>query len=476
MKFNAIFKRFRGGNVTNLAGGRAFAESPKSELVAILLTSQLEDQFYRSGQATVDRLKELIAAEPDKEFVAKAAVYARHEAGMRSVSHLVASELARSVKGEQWTRRFFEKVVRRPDDVLEILACHLAMYGRPIPNALKKGLGAALARFDEYQVAKYRRESAEIKLVDAVNLLHPPNSDALRKLVRDELAPAETWEVKLTQAGTAGANGQEAEELKAAAWAELIRSRKIGYFALLRNQRNILAQAPEVVDEVLSLLADETLIRKSLVLPFRYLTALEALEAGNLPRAGEVVEALSEAVDKSLANVPVFAGRTLVALDGSGSMQGQPLKIGALFASVLLKASSADMMIFSDDAKYLTVNRRDSTLTLAKVIESKAPGRGTNFHAVFEMANKAYDRIILLSDMQGWMGGAAPTAVFEKYKRRTGASPKVFSFDLQGYGTLQFPERDIFCLSGFSEKTLEMLKFLESDKSTLIRKIEDVQL
>lgn len=476
MKFNALLKRFREGNATNLAGGKAFAESQKTELVSILLTSQLEDQFYRSGDATAERLKQLIAAEPDKKFVAKAAVYARQEAGMRSVSHLVASELVRSVKGEQWTKRFLEKVVRRPDDVLEILACYLATYGRPIPNALKKGLGAALARFDEYQVAKYRRESAEIKLVDAVNLLHPPNSEALGKLVHDKLAPAETWEVKLTQAGAEAADKDEAEVLKADAWAELIRSRKLGYFALLRNLRNILAQAPEVVDEVLSLLVDDTLIRKSLVLPFRYLTALEALEAGNLPRAGEVIAALSEAVDKSLANVPVFAGRTLVALDGSGSMQGKPLKVGALFASVLLKANATDLMIFSDDANYLTANRRDSTLTLAKVIESKAPGRGTNFHAVFEMANKAYDRIILLSDMQGWMGGLAPTAAFEKYKRRTGASPKVFSFDLQGYGTLQFPERDIFCLSGFSEKTLEMLKFLECDKSALIRKIEEVQL
>ncbi len=301
-----------------------------------------------------------------------------------------------------------------------------------------------------------------------MNLLHPPNSDALRKLVRDELAPAETWEVKLTQAGSA--TGGEAEVLKAAAWAELIRSRKIGYFALLRNLRNILAQAPEVVDDVLGLLVDESLIRRSLVLPFRYLTALDALEAGSLPRAGEVVEALSEAVDKSLANVPVFAGRTLVALDGSGSMQGRLLKSGALFASVLLKANAADVMIFSDDAKYLTVNRRDSTLTLAKVIESKAPGSGTNFHAIFEMANKAYDRIILLSDMQGWMGGAAPTAAFEKYKRpyRSGAEGLLVRF--AGYGSLQFPERDIFCLAGFSDKTLEMLKFLESDKSALIRR------
>lgn len=473
MKFNALLKRFREGNTTNFAGGQAFSESPKTELVSILLTSQLEDQFYRSAQQTTVRLKELVSQAADKAFVAKAAVYARNEAGMRSVSHLVAGELAHSVKGEKWTKRFYEKVVRRPDDVLEILAYYLALYGRPVPNALKKGLGEALARFDEYQVSKYRRESAELKLIDAVNLLHPPHSEPLRKLVRGELGPAETWEAKLTQAGAKAENGEEAEALKSAVWEELIRSRKLGYFALLRNLRNILEQAPQVVDEALRLLVDENLIRKSLVLPFRFLTALEA---GNLPRAGEAVEALNDAVDKALANVPQFEGRTLVALDGSGSMNGKPLKIGSLFASVLVKANRADLIVFSNDAQYVTVNRRDSTLTVANSIAAKAPNGGTNFHAVFQAANRSYDRIVLLSDMQGWIGDAAPTQTFEAYKRRYKAAPKVYSFDLQGYGTLQFPERDVFCLAGFSDKTLETLKFLESDKSALIAKIEAVEL
>ncbi len=476
MKFNALLKRFREGNTINLAGGQAFAETPQIELASILLTSQLEDQFYRSSSQTVARLKSLIAGMADKAFVARATVYARNEAGMRSASHLVAAELARSVKGEKWTKRFYEKVIRRPDDVLEILACYLATHGRPLPNALKKGLGAALARFDEYQLAKYRRDAAELKLVDAVNLLHPPHSEPLRKLMRGELAAPETWEVKLTQAGTIAGNAEEAEALKSNAWEALIRSRKLGYFALLRNLRNILEQAPQAVDEALKLLVDETLIRKSLVLPFRYVTALDALEAGNLPRSGEAIEALNDAVDKALANVPKFAGSTLVALDGSGSMSGKPMKIGSLFAAVLAKANKVDLMVFSEKAQYISVNRRGSTLAVAKAIASKAPNGGTNFHAVFEQANRAYDRVVLLSDMQAWMGYAAPTKAFETFKRRHAASPKVYSFDLQGYGSLQFPEREVYCLAGFSDKTLEMLQFLESDKSALINRINAVEI
>ena len=149
MKFNRMLKRLQSGNNINLAGGRAFTQSPKDELVSILLTATLGDQFYRSGDTTAARVQELVAATEDKTFVAKAAIYARKQAGMRSVSHLVAAEIAHSVKGAPWTKRFYDRVVHRPDDVLEILACYIALRKRPIPNALKKGVGAALARFDE---------------------------------------------------------------------------------------------------------------------------------------------------------------------------------------------------------------------------------------------------------------------------------------------------------------------------------------
>lgn len=477
MKFNTLLKRAMRGSTTNLAGGRAFTQSPKDEFVSILLTATLDDQFYRSGDATTVRLKELIALTGDKAFAAKAAIYARTKAGMRSGSHLVAAELARAVKGASWTKRFYDRVVHRPDDALEILSCYLATYARPIPNALKKGLGAALARFDEYQLAKYRRDSAELKLVDAVNLLHPPHSEPLRKLVRGELAPAETWETKLTQAGARGEDEEEVAALKGAAWDDLIASRKLGYFALLRNLRNILEQAPQCVDAALAMLVDKRLIAKSLVLPFRYLTALEAVQASGLPRAGDVLAALSDAADAALANVPRFEGRTLVALDGSGSMNGRPLAVGALFAAVLAKANAgATVMVFSNDAEFVALNRRDSTLTLARQIAGRAPKGGTNFHAIFQRAKSACERIVILSDMQGWIGHDAPTATFAAYKQRTAADPRVFSFDLAGYGTLQFPERNVFCLAGFSDKALQTMRFLEEDKGALLREIEAIEL
>jgi 60 kDa SS-A/Ro ribonucleoprotein len=157
-------------------------------------------------------------------------------------------------------------------------------------------------------------------------------------------------------------------------------------------------------------------------------------------------------------------------------MQGRPMKIGSLFAATLAKASEADVLLFSDNAKYVAINKRDSTLTVADRLARNAKFAATNFHCVFETANRAYDRIIILSDMQAWIGHNAPVRTFAAYKKKYQADPRVFSFDLQGYGTLQFPERNIYCLAGFSDKTMDTLKYLDSDKQALIREIETIGL
>lgn len=77
---------------TNLAGGEAYSESPKLELVSLVLTSLVQDQFYRKADESLDVLRKLIP-QAGPEFAAKAAIYARNEYGLRSISHVVAGEL-----------------------------------------------------------------------------------------------------------------------------------------------------------------------------------------------------------------------------------------------------------------------------------------------------------------------------------------------------------------------------------------------
>jgi len=209
------------------------------------------------------------------------------------------------------------------------------------------------------------------------------------------------------------------------------------------------------------------------VYPFQFLAALDVLKQGNLAGADRVMDALNQAVDHALANVPHFEGATLVALDSSGSMAGRPQTIGSLFAAVLVKASGADLMLFSDDARYVTLNRRDTTLTAAASIPFISGG--TNFHAIFQRANRAYDRVIVLSDMQGWIGGGAPNASLAEYQRKHAAAPRIFSFDLKDYGTLQFPQERVTCLAGWSDRVFDIMHKLDRDPSALVREVEAVE-
>lgn len=459
----------------NLAGGEAYIESPKLELVSLLLTSFVKDQFYRSSDESLQRLNQLIDAIPDKKFIAKSAIYARNKFGMRSISHVVAGEIARRVKGEPWTKNFFEQVIHRPDDMTEILAYYYAKVGKNEPNALKKGFAKAIAKFDEYQIAKYKKDGSDVSLIDIVNLVHPKNTPAISALIKGTLKAPETWEVKLTQAGQKAENDEDKEALKSQAWEELIKTKKIGYFALLRNLRNILEGAPQVINEALELLCDEKLIANSLVLPFRFVTALEEISKLSGPDARKTIQALNDAVDISCKNVPKFEGSTLVALDTSGSMDGQPRQIGSLFAAILCKSNSADFMHFNSDAWYVNYNPSDSVLSLQQMMNRLDSG-GTNMRAVFDEANRAYDRIIILSDMQSWMGYDTPTGELHLYKARFGADPRVYSFDLAGQGTLQFPEKNVFCLAGFSDKTFDIIKLMEQDRNALINEIEKVEI
>jgi len=456
--------------VTNLAGGEAFSQTPELEFVSILLTSFAQNQFYQKEETGFDRLESLLP-KINPEFAAKAIVYGRTKFGMRSISHVAAVKLGGFLKGNPCAKGFYNSVVYRPDDITEILS-----YAKgKMTHAMKAGLAKAFDKFDGYQLAKYRGEGKGFSLVDAANILHPTpvdkNAKALASLIAGTLKSEDTWEAKLSEAGKA----EDAAEAKSDAWKELILTRKIGYFALLRNLRNIIEQAPEVLDQALEMLVDEKLIRKSLVLPFRFTTAFE--EINKLDSSQEVratVKALNQAVDIACANVPKFDGRTLVVLDVSGSMNGKPAQIGSLFAAVLVKSNDCDLILFQENAKYVNVNSSDSVITIANSV--KFSSGGTNFHAIFQTANKAYDRIIILSDMQGWMGGNSPVSTFNQYKQKLKADPFVYSFDLQGYGSMQFPQHNVYALAGFSEKVFDIMKLMEQDKKALINEINSVVL
>ena len=467
---------------TNLAGGQAYQQSNELELVSILLTSFVSDQFYRQSGDTLDRVKTLLD-KVNPKFAAKTAIFARDKFGMRSITHALAGELTSKLGGHEWSKDFYDKVVVRVDDMTEIMSYYLENKtdkSKPkFPNALKKGFASAFDKFDNYQIAKYKNENKEVKLIDIVNLVHPvptnSNKDALSKLVAGNLKSTDTWESKLSKAGQEASNEEELTQLKSDAWGELLTTRKIGYFALLRNLRNIINQAPQFVGLACDLLVDEKMIKSSRVLPFRFATAYEEIsKLGSSSEVRKVMTALHQALDISSVNIPKFDGETLVVLDVSGSMSGKPSEIASLFGAMLAKANNCDVMTFATSASYKSYNPMDSILTIRNGF--RFSGGGTNFKDIFLKANKKYDRVIILSDMQGWMGYTTPASEFNLYKKKFNCNPYVYSWDLAGLGTMQLPESNVFALAGFSDKVFDIMKWLETDRNTLYKMIDEIEI
>lgn len=468
----------------NLAGGEAYKASNELALVSLLLTSFVNDQFYRSSGDTLKELKSLMSKIDNKEFIAKSAIFARDKFGMRSITHALAAELTSEIGGQEWGKEFYNKVVGRVDDMSEILSYYIDFKtdkkNPKFPNALKKGFAKAFDKFDNYQLSKYKSENKEVKLVDIVNIVHPNpterNSDALRQLVKNELKSTGTWEAKLSQAGQDASSKEELAQLKTDAWSSLIKERKIGYFALLRNLRNILTQSPELINDACELLTDERMIKKSKVLPFRFTTAYDEIsKVGSSKDVRTILMAINKAIEISVDNVPSFEGETLVVLDTSLSMRNAKVaEIASLFASILVKKNNCDILSFDRDARYLGYNPMDSLVTIRDGFNFT--GTGTNFKSIFQTANKKYDRIIILSDMQGWIGYRSPSGEFNQYKSKFDANPFVYSLDLAGYGTLQLPENNVFALAGFSDKVFDIMSLMESDKRALYNEINEISL
>lgn len=492
--------------VENYSGNKAYQKSSELELVSILLTSFIDDQFYRNGNETVNRISMCLES-VDPIFAAKAAIFARNEFGMRSVTHVLASELSKYASGKSWAKEFYNKIIRRPDDMLEIVSFYLSKGNKSLPNSMKKGFAKAFERFDGYQLAKYKSTDKKVSLVDLVNMVHPkpvenngyisvnaneyskktgkaiPTSsemieiNSLDALMNGFLKSEGTWEAELSNAGKVASDENQKSLLKNKVWNDLISTKKIGYFAALRNLVNVIEQSPESVDLFCNFITDENSIKKSLVFPFRYMTAVEEVSKIGNSHSRKVSTALEKAIEISCSNVPKFSGETCVIFDRSASMNSSngrsiPTKVGSVFAAILSKVNNADLILFGTDARYENYNPSDSVKTLSENF-SKVKLGNTKFQKFFELLNKKYDRLIILSDGEANGQLRSSQSYLSAYRNKYSCDPWVYNFDLAGYPTVQFNGGKVINLAGFSEKVFNLMKAAEEDQNVLINNIKN---
>lgn len=496
MRFN--FLKNKQNTVTNHEGAMAFGLNQQLELYTAVATAALTDNFYEKAEAALQRLRELVTKN-DAEFVAKLAVHAREEMYLRSVPIVLTVELARQHNGDGLVSALTARIVQRADEITELLAYYATANERKsekqlnrLSKQLQKGLADAFNRFDEYQFAKYDRNTA-VKLKDALFVVHPKAKDEVQqalfdKIVKNELETPYTWEVELSALGKqkydTNTLRQQAVQAK---WEELIFSKRIGYMALLRNLRNILEAevSNEALNRICSYLSNANAVANSRQLPFRFLSAyreVRELKSGNV---GQVLDALEEAVLQTAANIAGYDQNTrvVIAADVSGSMQTavsakskvQRFDIGLMLA-MLLQSRCGNVMtgMFGNTWKVLNMPKRSVLSNVTEFHRREGEvGYATNGYLVIEDLLKrkiAVDKVMMFTDCQLWNsnGSTSISDLWKKYKQMV-PEAKMYLFDLAGYGNtpLNVMRSDVYLISGWSDKVFDVLNAIEKGQDAL---------
>lgn len=476
MKFN-IFKR---NAVTNYEGAKAYNLTPEVELYAAVVTAGLSNTFYEKGETRLSRIVELMSKN-DPEFIAKLAVYARNQMYMRSVPLVLAVELAKLNNNNGMVYKTVKGVVKRADEITELLAYYQLANKRTgvkklnkLSKQMQKGLAEAFNAFDEYQFAKYNRD-AEVKLRDALFLVHPKAKNEVQqtlfnKIASNELAVPFTWETELSALGQVKfENASKREEAFKNKWEELIDSGKLGYMALLRNLRNILEAGVSSghVLKVCDTLSNEKAVLNSKQLPFRFLAAYREIKTLNSSFVTLVLNALEDAVRISVNNLKGFDERTsvLIACDVSGSMQ-KPISarskilmydIGLMLAMLLQsKCKNVISGMFGDVWKIVNMPSRSVLSNVNEYYRREGEvGYSTNGYLVIDdlvKRNVTIDKVIMFTDCQLWDSRFGKSHLEKSWSTYKSIAPnaKLYLFDLAGYGNtpLSIQRNDVHLIAG----------------------------
>lgn len=472
----------------NAAGTPAFDRNNiKQDIVNVVLTSMLSgNSFYETEAERLKRI-EVLCSEPEISlFVAKAMVYTRTVGNLRSISHFLAILLTENAKGTDYLRHALVKSFQRLDDLSECLALWNSRNpGKMVPNSLRRAFKDRLEKSSAYELKKYEAKNSSVKLRDVVKLSRPNpeltgDSDLFKKLIESRLPKIQTAQT---------VNAESTGVSRADNYKSMLREKKLGYMAALKNIKNIIQAGAdeETIDLLCEFLRNEKACLNSKCLPFRYIDAYNEIKSLNSTGIDIfLIKKLSLAIEDgfriSSRNIGITepGEKVAILLDESGSMYGEPFNIGkSLMASMLtgLDKSSTIGYLWARDAREISVNGSPFDF----IDRVRAHGGGTNLGSAFDELIKTgtkVDKIVVFTDEEQTYFGDLPSMV-RKY-RKISPGVKILFWNLKGYsgGTPLKLSDSILEVSGFSDKLLEvagaMLKF--GDLNYLVNEIEKIEL
>ena len=476
----------------NEAGGPAYALSSKHQLAQYAATGCLNRTFYATAAEQLKQVLDL-CADVDAEFIAKTAVFCRERGYMKDMPALLCAVL--SVKDRELLNIVFPRVIdngKMLRNFVQIIRS--GMVGR-------KSLGTAPKRLvrewldARHPAALFKANvGQDPSLTDIVKMVHPKPKDEAREALfgyfigRDYAFDALPELVRNFEAFKKGDSLEvpdvpfqmlTALPLSTAEWTAIARRAPWQMTRMNLNtfaRHGVFAQ-PGMANLIANRLRDPQAIANARAFPYQLLVAYAMAEANNdMPKV--VCEALQDAMEIALANVPSIDGQVYVCPDVSGSMSSPAtgmrkgattavrcIDVAALVAAaVLRKNPRAEVLPFECDVVKINLNPRDSVMTNASKL-ARVGGGGTNCSAPLAKLNRhkaVGDLVIFISDYESWVDagrgrGTATMSEWSAFKQRN-RNARLVCIDVQPYKTVQATEReDILNVGGFSDQVFDLV-------------------
>ena len=509
---SALAKFLPRADTVNEAGGAAYVYGPQAKLAQLAATGTLGDGFYARAQAQLADVLEAARA-VDAGWVAKCAIHARRSGAMKDMPALLTALL--TTADPDLSVPVFRRVIdngRMLRTFVQIMRSgqtgRTSLGSRP-KRLVREWLDTASIR----QLMQAATGTAP-SLADIVKMVHPaPPSPERRAFygwligkpydvaaLPPEIAGFEAWKADRSQPlPDVPFEWLTAFPLPAEEWAVL--AGRMGWQALRMNLNTLARhgafQVEGVTQTVAARLADVAALAAVRPMPYQLLTALHQVSEG-VPLA--VQAALEQALELSLATVPVLPGRVVVCPDVSGSMSSpvtgyrkgatsavRCIDIAALVAAALLRSNPRTRVLpFEQEVVGLTLDPHARVAVNAAKLAAVGGG-GTSVSAPLALLNReraAVDTVVIVSDNQSWVDPArhGATATMAEWQRLKARNPnaRLICIDIQPYGSAQAKDagrQDIMNVGGFTDAVFDaMARFASGAARDWIEIVNEVEV
>lgn len=508
----------------NHHGAPAYGLSDRAALAQLALTGCLNGTFYATPQDQLTQVLDLCRRLP-ATYIGQTAVLARQQGHMKDLPALLLAVLA--ARPTEHDRAVLDRVWDLVIDNGKMLRNFVQIVRSGVTG--RRSLGSRPKRLVRRWLATRTADEllrasvgANPSLADVIKMVHPKPETAAERatfgylvgrpydigLLPAPLADYEVWKAQALAGNVAEAAVPRVPfqkltslPLPTSVWTRI--AQDAGWQMTRMNLRTFarhgVFEDPALVDLIARRLRNPQAIRRARVFPYQLLQAWRM--AGDLPEP--IREALHDALELAVANVPPLTGRVAICPDVSGSMAspvtgwrpGATTAVrcidvaGLLAATFLRQTRDALVLPFEHRVVDVRLERRDTVMTNAEKLASIGGG-GTACSAPLKrlaQRNERVDLVVLVSDNESWCdvkrpwgsSGTETMAAWAKVKKRNPRA-KLVCIDIQPYPTTQAKSRaDVLNVGGFSDAVFGTIAAFLDGRHTgehLVARIEEVVL